>query len=473
VQDTPGYEGRLNERVVSLATRLKDAGYHTYMAGKWHLGFEDDQSPHARGFERTFTLLNGGASHFADRASVPPGRLATYRENGQVVEQLPDDFYSTDYYTQKMIGFMQEQQGDGQPFFAYLAYTSPHWPIQAPDAEIEAQRGRYDEGYDLIRERRFAAWKAAGMAPPEAELPRLPEDHVLWSALSGEEQATSARTMEVYAAMIEHMDTQIGRVLEYLQSTGKLENTLVVFLSDNGAEASSGIGDGDREADNSLDNIGRPGSFAYIGPGWAEAASAGYYLSKYYAAEGGIRVPAIVSGPGLGVLAGRLDALIMDYDMAPTFLELANASTSGQADRSDTLPVTGRSFAAALRGEPLANARGTDDPVGREHGGQAAIRRGDWKLLWVGEDKIYEGIAPPEGGPPPMSGIPMPRSRFDRGVPAGAPIGDGGPWQLFDLRLDPAERKDLSAEYPEVMAELLEDWDRYVADYGVIVKSGE
>jgi len=197
VENTPGYEGYLNERIVSLATRLREAGYHTYMAGKWHLGFGDGQSPHARGFERSFALLNGGASHFADRASVPPGRLATYRENGQVVEQLPDDFYSTDYYTQKMLGFIQEYQGDGKPFFAYLAYTAPHWPVQAHDEAIERQEGRYDEGYDVLRERRYAAWQAAGMVPPDSELPRLPDDHVPWSSLSAEQQAASARTMEV------------------------------------------------------------------------------------------------------------------------------------------------------------------------------------------------------------------------------------------------------------------------------------
>jgi len=473
VQDTPGYEGHLNERVVSLATRLKEAGYHTYMAGKWHLGFDEEQSAYARGFEQTFTLLDGGASHFADRTGVPAGTLAKYRENGKPLDQLPDDFYSTDYYTQKMIGFLGEGGADGKPFFAYLAYTAPHWPVQAPEADIERQRGRYDEGYDVLRERRFAGWKAAGMASDDAGLPRLPDDNVPWSSLSAEEQASSARTMEVYAAMIEHMDAQIGRVLQFLESTGRLDDTLIVFMSDNGAEAASGVGGAGRDADNSLDNIGRHGSFAYIGPGWAEAASASYYLHKYYAAEGGIRVPAIVSGPALGVPGGRLDSLIVDYDIAPTFLELAGADSSAYAGEPEVLPMTGRSFAAALRGEPFVNARGKDDPVGREHGGQAAIRRGDWKLLWVGNDSIYQGITPPEGGPHPWSGLPMPRERFDRGTPAGAPIGDGGPWQLFYLKQDPGEQHDLMAEYPEVMADLLMDWERYVADYGVIVKSGE
>jgi len=195
-------------------------------------------------------------------------------------------------------------------------------------------------------------------------------------------------------------------------------------------------------------------------------------MYKYYAAEGGIRVPAIVSGPKLNVPVGRLDSLIMAYDIAPTFLELAGADATDSAGRGDVTPITGRSFAAALRGEPLANARGAGDPVGREHAGQAAIRRGDWKLLWVGNEKSFRGEDPAEGSPPPQPGEPRPCELLDAGSPAGTPIGEGGPWQLFNLRDDPAERQNLAEDHPEVVAELLRDWDSYVAENGVIVKSG-
>jgi arylsulfatase len=470
IEGAPGYEGFLNHRVVSLATRLKDAGYHTYMAGKWHLGFGDDQSPHARGFERTFALLDGGASHFGDQIGVLTGTKARYREDGQPVTQLPADFYSTDFYTDKLIGYLEAQKGDGKPFFAYLAYTAPHWPIQAPDADIARQRGRYDEGFEVLRQRRFEAWKVAGMAPADAELPRLPRNYVPWASLTDEEKAVSVRTMETYAAMIEHMDGQIGRLLDYLKSTGRLANTLIVFQSDNGAEGMAGSPEFGGGADNGLDKIGRPGSFAFIGPGWAEASSAPFYLTKAYTAEGGIHVPAIINGPKLGVPTGRNDALIITYDVAPTFLELARADPALYADREDVLPITGRSFAGLLRGDYAG--RGESDVVGREHAGNGAIRRGDWKLLWVSDSGFYQGEAPPGGGPPPMSGLPMPRARFDHGTPAGTPIGPGGPWQLFNLKSDPAEHNDLTASQPQIAAELLREWDRYVTDDGVIVKSG-
>jgi arylsulfatase A-like enzyme len=215
VADAPGYEDYLNHRVVSLPARLQTAGYHTYMAGKWHLGLKDDQSPAVKGFERSFVLLQGGADHFT-KPSGAGGMEATYRDDGKVVP-LPQDFYSTTYYTDKMLGYLKEHAGDGKPFFAYLAYTSPHWPVQAPDADIARQRGRYDDGYEVLRQNRLKGWSAKGFGPKDnTTLPNLPPGYRPWSALTAEEQARSSRTMEVYAAMVERMDTEVGRVLKYL-----------------------------------------------------------------------------------------------------------------------------------------------------------------------------------------------------------------------------------------------------------------
>jgi len=473
IEGMPGYEGRLNERVVTLAQRLRDAGYHTYMAGKWHLGTAPDQRPFARGFERSFAMLDGGASHYGDQAGVLTGTRANYSEDGESVESLPEDFYSTDYYTDKILGYLREQPDDGKPFFAYLAYTAPHWPIQAPDDDVASQRGRYAEGYEVLRQRRFEAWQEKGFASEDAELPELPADYPAWGSLAPEEQAASSRVMEIYAAMVGHMDSQIGRVLQYLEDNGQLDNTIVLFQSDNGAEATPGHAEFGGGADNSFDNLGRPGSFAYIGPGWAEAGSAPFYLDKSYTAEGGIHVPAIVSGGALRATPGRDNSLILAYDVAPTFLELAGAGQDAPVSDGETVPISGRSFAGLLRGESGAAGRGDDVGVGREHGGHGAIRKGDWKLLWLGDVEFYQGIEPAEGGPPAMSGVPMPRERFDRGTPAGTPIGSGGPWRLYNLAEDPAERHDLSAEYPDKVAELLEAWNQYVADYGVLVKSGD
>jgi len=499
VGGAPGYEGYLNHRVVSLATRLSEVGYHTYMSGKWHLGYEEDQSPRTHGFERSFVLTGGGADHFGSRQGAI---RASYREDGKLVESLPQNFYSSTYYADKMISYLKEQPSDGKPFFAYLAFTAPHTPLQAPEEDIARQRGRYSEGYEVLRQRRFAAWKAAGFAPADAMLPNLAPDYKPWESLSPEEQARSAHRMEVYAAMVERLDYEIGRVLKDLQESGQLDNTLIMFQSDNGPEG------------------GGPGpeggaALGSVGPGWAAAGAAPFYLRKFYTGEAGIRVPAIVSAPALGVPVGRDDAVLIVSDVAPTFLELAGADPAAHAKQPNVLPITGRSFTGVLRGDNRLNKRGADDVLGWEHGGQAAIRKGDWKLLWVGETQIFTSRAAPMMGPPPggpaagagpippgvgalpnpgngpnanpnrgsgqgapsaarpmpfMAPIPLPQLRA--GGPAGDPVGPGGPWRLFNLRDDPAELHDLSKKHPEVMAQMLAEWNRYVADNGVIVKAG-
>jgi len=522
VEGAAGYEGYLNQRVVSLATRLQGAGYHTYMTGKWHLGYEDDQSAAVHGFERSFTLLPGGASHFAT-GNMMPGAPVRYRENGKLIDALPKDFYSTVYYTDKMLDYMKEHASDGKPFFAYLAYTAPHWPVHALDEDIARQHGRYDEGYEVLRQSRFAAWKAAGFAPQDAQLPNLPPDYKPWDSLSPEEKAKSARAMEVYAAMVERMDSEIGRVLKYLEDSGQLNNTIVMFQSDNGAEGMEGFGGAG--ADNSLQNIGRVGSWAFIGRGWAEAGSAPFYLQKFSTAEGGIHVPAIVNAPALGIPGGRRDdSVLTASDVAPTFLELAGAGLAAPSNRPDALPITGRSFAGVLQGNNSLNKRGTDDVLGWEHSGNAAIRKGDWKLLWVGRSILIgggpgqgpgagagggpggrgagagpgvpsgagqpsHGAAPPgvgrgsgsgPGAGPAAPGSPAgpiasattTRASLEAGGVAGQPVGVGGPWMLFNVREDPAELHDLSKTRPEVMAQMLVEWNRYIADYGVIVKNG-
>jgi len=486
VEGADGYEGHLNDRVATLASRLKKVGYHTYMAGKWHLGYRDEQSAASRGFDRSFTLLAGGAAHYGMVGLR--GASAQYRDDGKLVDSLPADFYSTTYYTDKMLGYMKQSAGDGKPFFAYLAYTAPHWPMQAPEADIQRQRGRYDAGYEVLRQNRFAAWKARGFAPRDAQLPDLPPGYTPWSELNSGQQAKSARAMEVYAAMVERMDTEVGRVLAYLRQSGQLDNTLILFQSDNGAE-----GGFDRGAtandDVALDDIGRPGSWVYVGKGWAEAQGAPYFLQKFYTGEGGIHVPAFAYGPALGVPSGkRNDSLLITPDVAPTLLEFAGADAGVPKEQPDALPITGRSFAAILTGETFTRRRGETDTVGWEHSGHAAIRRGDFKLLWVGgNNPPTAGVGParpspaarnpvPAGSTPARASAParpaLNREKMAEGGPAGEPVGKGGPWKLYNLRQDPAELHDLSAQNPQLKSQLLDEWARYARESGVIVKSG-
>jgi arylsulfatase len=432
IDGNPSYQNRLTERVASIAERMSELDYHTYMAGKWHLGERAGQAPADRGFERSFVLLQPGAFHF-DLIPYGANAAVTYQDDGVEVQSLPADFYSTVAYTDRMLGYIDEAAADDRPFFGYLAYTAPHWPIQALDEDMARVRGRFDEGYDVIRERRFQRLKELGYVPADATAPRLAAALKPWNELTPDQQARDIAAMEAYAAMVERLDTEIGRVLRHLEEIGELDKTLVVFMSDNGAE---GTGNGPFQADyraqfdNSVENIGRRNSYALIGLGWGEAGAAGDFLSKGSLAQGGIHVPLIVSAPTLGVRAGRSDALVAALDLAPTFVELAGGTNETTVGGREVLPMTGHSLAPLLRGETEA-PRAPDEVLAFEHGGQRAVFRGDWKALW---------IAPPNGI---------------------------GAWQLFDLAADPGETRDLAAAHPDVMAELAAAWERHAEEVGV------
>jgi arylsulfatase len=333
-----------------------------------------------------------------------------------------------------MLGFIDEASAADRPFFGYVAYTAPHWPIQARDEDMAKVRGRYDEGYDIIRERRFDRLKQLGLIPADASAPNRAANFTPWSELTPESQAEEIAVMEAYAAMIERMDTEIGRMIDHLDAIGELDDTLIVFMSDNGAE---GTGNGSflaeyrSQFDNSVENIGRRDSYRLIGLGWGEAGAAFDFLTKGALAQGGIHSPAVVSAPGLGLAPGQSDALLAALDIAPTFVELAGGTNTTTVGGREVLPMTGRSFAALLRGEVQAT-RSESETLAFEHGGQRAVFRGKWKALWM---------------------------RAPNGI---------GDWQLFDLAADPGETTDLAAANPELMAELAAAYDAHAAAVGVI-----
>ncbi len=429
--DELGYEGYLTRRVASVAERMTALDYHTAMIGKWHLGELPGQTPAERGFQDSFVLLQPGAFHF-DMIGYGSLEAVTYRDQGQPVESLPEDFYSTIAYTDRMIDFIDNAKAEGRPFFGYAAYTAPHWPIQALDEDMAKTRGRYDEGYDVIRERRFERFKELGFAPADAAPPALISNMRPWTDLSPLEQAEHARTMEAYAAMVERLDAEIGRLVAHLEEIGERDNTLIMFISDNGAEATSQDGpfltDYRATWDNSLENIGKRDSYRLIGIGWGEAGSAPLHLAKTALAEGGIRAPAIVNAPGLGLAPGQTDELVAVFDLAPTFVELAGGGNGAfSVEGESVLPMTGRSFADLMRGDAEAG-RGDEEMLTFEHGGHRAAYRGDWKALWLPE-----------------------------------PLGTGD-WQLFNIAEDPGETTDLSAENPDLLAALSAAWDAYAAE---------
>ena len=263
----PGYEGHLNNRVAVLAEVLRANDYHTYMAGKWHLGHAPANYPSQRGFERSFSMLLGGASYWADMfgmlAELEP--VAEYVLDDKKLDELPADFYATRSYADFVMDAIRENRDDGKPFLAYLAFTSPHDPMHVPEPWLSQYRGAYDDGYEALKERRAASARQLGLIPADAATPERFKDLTPWDELSEEEQALGARGMEVYAGMVSNMDYHFGRVVDFLKDIGEYDNTIIIFLSDNGPnpwfseDYPGNLGsEWFAQFDNSIDNLGHP-----------------------------------------------------------------------------------------------------------------------------------------------------------------------------------------------------------------------
>jgi arylsulfatase len=435
----PGYEGHLNDRVASLAEVLRAGGYHTYMAGKWHLGHDPDQFPHARGFERSFSMLFGGASYWSDMF----GMLAVHEEIAEYVlddkrlDELPKDFYATRSFADFVIESIRKNRGDGQPFFAYLALTSPHDPMHVPEPWLSQYRGRYDDGYEALKAERAAAARRMGLVPEGAEVPEPHSMLAAWDSLSGEEQALSSRGMEVYAGMVNNMDYHFGRVVSFLEDIGEYDNTIVIFLSDNGPNPwYSEDYPGNRgsewfaQFDNSIDNLGHPMSHYAYGMGWGSASAGPLDLFKMTVGEGGIRVPLLMAGPG--VKGGRqVDGFAYVWDIMPTILELTHTPHPEKFQGRKVEPMRGRSMKSLLEGS-TKTIYGEDEFVGGEMQDGKWMRQGDFKAV---------AVAPPYG-----SNI----------------------WQLYNVVDDPGETRDLAQEQPDKLEQLEAAWSRYADEVGVV-----
>ncbi len=440
-----GYEGYLNTRVVTVASLLREAGYHTYMAAKRHLGEKPDEWPSQRGFERDFALLQGAGSHWSDMLGLLPSEpKVTFTHNGEEVQELPADYYSSKYFTNFIMQSIDENGSDGKPFFAYLGYQAPHGPLAVPAEWRNKYKGRYDKGYDAIRAERLERQKRLGIVGKEVvTFPRLPNIPA-WEKLTDEQRRLAARKMELYAAMIEYMDDQIGRLLDHLKKSGKYDNTLIVFISDNGA-AGEDLGElvdklaptakdwFDKTFDNRPDHWGHPGSSVEYGPAWAQVSSVPFRLFKGVEAEGGIRAPLIVSGPGVKHKGAVNHSVLHVMDIMPTLMESADVEHPSKKRGSTVMPPQGKSMWPLLSGRSNG-VRTETDWLGWELFGNRAIRQGDWKLLYL------------------LKGA-----------------GGNGDWELFNLREDPAELNDLSAKHPNKREALLELWNEYVKRNGVIV----
>ncbi len=443
-RDEPGYESYLNEQVVAFPALLQLAGYNTYFTGKWHLGNEPHQRPNARGFSRSFALLDGMASHYSDASFVSTTRISEYSVDDVTLDSLPDDFYSTTFYTDYIIESINKDSASGKPWFTYLAYTAPHWPLQAPEEYIAKYEGVYDEGYEVLREQRIESAKAAGIFPEEASsYPRLGIVPT-WDSQSEEEKRTAAREMEIYAAMVDLLDENIGRLVDHLKEIDQYDNTLIMFLSDNGAEGQirNPAGANDGGFDQSFENMGKINSFIHYRTGWASAGGALMRYFKSLSSEGGIRGPAIIHYPqsdSRGVVSNAFASVI---DIAATALDLAGAPYPNYGLNGRPLhPLQGESMVPLIMGED-DSVHADDFVFAWEVFGHLAVRKGDWKLLQLAVKSSDNGQRPAE---------------------------EAGTWGLYNLTTDPGETTDLSEDNPEKFSELLAAWQDYSSTYGLIV----
>ncbi|MFT7643055.1 MAG: arylsulfatase A-like enzyme [Pirellulaceae bacterium] len=384
----PGYEGFLNQRVVSIATLLRDAGYFTCMSGKWHLGEELPQGPSHRGFQKAYTMLQGGTSHFDDEWMMYANYTPVYRENGRRVH-VPKGFYSSEFYTSKLISYLDSRPVD-QPFFGYLSFTAPHDPLHAPDEWIEKYKGKYDAGYDALRQSRLQRLKEIGFVDPDAiSFPRLATISS-WEKLTDKEKKVEARKMEVYAAMIANLDHHLGRLFRHLKKTGEWENTQVIFFSDNGANGhemdsypQTDKAWVERNSDNRFENMGRQYSRIATGPAWAQVSMTPFRMFKGFVSEGGIRSPLIMKSPGMAKAGTRSDAFSHVMDIAATILDASKTTHPGTSYKGrKTEELRGKSLLPVLSGKASVVHK-DDTAVSWELFGFRAVRKGDFKLLWL------------------------------------------------------------------------------------------
>lgn len=404
---SPQYATELKKNALTIAEHLRPAGYQNFMTGKWHVGYDDGERPIHRGFDRYFGIIGGADSYWEPKS---------LREDDRPIQVDPKNFYATDDFTTRAMQFIRERE-TMQPFFLYIAFNAPHSPLHARDEDIQRIGNRYVVGWDVIRRQRFEKMKQLGILPSHATLP--PADSASHSWESEPDKPKRIERMTKYAAMVERMDWNIGRLLELLDQQSIADNTLVVFLSDNGAWASE----------------------ATYGHDWAEASSPFRYF-KTWTHEGGIRTPLIVSWPAQLKDRGRIETRHYGHiiDLLPTFLAAADALpvTTG-----DVLPQEGRSLLAGF----TRQGDHTNVPRFWERLGHGAMRDGDWKLVRV----------------------------FNEGRGAQQPAERKGPWELYNLSADPTEIRNLADQHPEQIATMraqYEAWERRigVVDREIILK---
>jgi len=407
------YRGDLNNKCVTLAEALKGGGYSTYGIGKWHVtkfmkpDTTDQQKfnwPLQRGFDRYFGIIAGAANFFHPE---------TLTSDNTMLPPPGDGFYTTDAFVDNAIKFISEGPKD-KPFFLYLAFNAPHFPLMAPPEDIAKYRGKYKAGWDKLREQRHAKQAALGITDKEGDLSPRTEAIKAWERLTPQEQDRFDQIMSVYAAMVDRMDQAVGRLVEDLRKKGLLENTLIFFMSDNGGNAEGGPG-GKTEGKGA---IGSADSKVFCGESWANLENTPFRLYKHFNHEGGVSTPLIVHWPNGIAAKGELRTqpghLI---DIMATCMDVSGTKYPTEFKGNSILPMEGKSLVPAF-----ANKAVERDALFWEHEGNAAVRSGDWKLVRRGHD---------------------------------------GTWELYNMKSDRPELHDLAAQNPEKAKELEAKWEAW------------
>ena len=452
----PGYETYINDRVVTVAELLKDAGYNTMMSGKWHLsghGYQPGTSPYERGYSNVLTLLEDGYNHF-NSAEYVPGWSVTFMANATKVPRPQNGTFDTTMYTDQLLGFFKKTESEKKPFFAYLAFQVAHSPFMSPPELVDKYDKIYSEGWDKIRNQRFEKQKELGFWPANMTDPgRLPPNAV-WDSLTNDQKGYAARILAVHAGGIEQMDKDIGRVIQHLKDTGQYDNTFILFTSDNGSSEpfeialfryASGVNLTHAKQfvagiNNTLPNLGNPTSdFNYGSWGTYVATSpfSGFKTSLY---EGGVRPPAIikeaesVSPPASTSSSSNLvKSFVYVTDITPTILELAGVSHPSTYQGHDVHAVMGKSLKPLLDGT-MEKIHPDDEAIAGEMFNNTSVRMGDWKATSYGY--------PPQ-------------------------------WKLYNIATDLGENTDLASQHPDILEKLITAYDKYAQDVGVIIPRGE
>ena len=433
------YQGVLGNNVVTVASLLEEAGYHTYMAGKWHLGKERHQLPSRRGFERTVAMADTGADNWEQKPYIPIYKKANWFADGEEME-LPKDFYSSRFLIDKTIEFIDSNRADGQPFFAYVPFQAVHIPVQAPQEFIEQYMGVYDVGWEQLRQDRLTKALELGVVAQGAAMVEMSTTQD-WDALPDDRKRYEAKRMAVYGGMVAAMDFHIGRLIEHLKATGQYDNTLFIFTSDNGTEVSGATDPSRVQAQvlirnqgytSEYETLGLKGSFNSISPSFASASASPLAFYKFYAGEGGLRVPLIIAGQSV-LNKGELNhALSHVTDITPTILSVAGVKApDGRFGGRPIEAMIGRDLMPIIRGD-VERVYAEDETIGYEVGGNAALFRGDYKIV------------------------------MNRG-----PVGDNQ-WHLYNIVSDPGETEDLADAMPERMQIMSRAYEQYVLENGVL-----